>query len=152
MQIGMFLFLVATFFAILFNTAFIWAAYKGFGTVTEKLTVTVREFERRNSVRGHLESLRIASEQAVAVTEVTKQKISEFDPKLENLQARYGFMLAQVDARMERLALGISENASRVRDTVSDPAEKFAATAAGIKTVLSMVTPETEEDDRESYG
>ena len=147
MQIGMFLFLVATFLAILFNTAFIWAAYKGFGTVTEKLTETVREFEGHNSARAYIESVRAASEQAVAVTEVTKQKISEIDPKLEDLQVRYEFLLAQVDTRMERLALSISENATRVRDAVSEPAEKFAATAAGIKSVLSIVTPEAEEED-----
>src|ERR1051326_3341311 len=137
-------FVIAIFFNITFSALLLFGIHKAFAGVSQKVTGVMREIEANTAAREWLQSVLSASEQAVAATQSTKQQIAEFDPRLENLQARYGFLLAQIDTRMDRICRTISENATLVRDAVTDPAEKFGATAAGIYNVLSLLAPKAE--------
>ena len=141
------IFLAFTSVTVVTNTLLIWFAYKGFANVTMKVTETVREIETSSATRHWLESLRSASERAVSVTELTKQKMAEFDPELENLQARYEFLLAKIDTNIERITLSVSGNATRVRDAVTRPAEQFAAVASGVQSVLRFIAPPNGDED-----
>jgi hypothetical protein len=126
---------------VVFNTLLIWFAYKGFATVSMKVTKSLSEIETSSATRQWLKSLQTASEQAVKITEVTKEKMAEFEPALENFHARYGFMLAKIDTRTERISNDISVNATRVRDAVTGPAEKFAVVASGVQSALGFLAP-----------
>ena len=129
---------------LVFNTFLIWFAYKAFANVTMKVTETVREIEASGDTRRWLDSMLSASEHAVALTETTKRKLSEFDPALQDMHAQFGFLLAQIDTKTERSAADVSGNAERIRDAVGELAEKFAVAAAGVQGVLSLVTPPRE--------
>lgn len=127
----------------------IYGAYRAFANVTDKLGEAMSEIHTNSSGREWIEALRVASEQAVSVTELTKQKMTEFEPQFANFQTRYEFMLAQIDARVERVTTGISEKVTDVRDAVIEPAERFAATAAGIQSMLSFVAPQSNNGDHD---
>jgi hypothetical protein len=143
------IFLAFTSVTVVTNTLLIWFAYKGFANVSGKLTDAVREIETSSATKEWIESIRKASDQAVSMTDLTRQRMGEFNPRLDFFQARYEFFLAQVDVRIERMTQGLSENAIRVRDAVSEPAERFAATAAGIQNVLSFIAPRVDPIESE---
>jgi len=137
------IFLAFTSVTVVTNTLLIWFAYRGFANVTTKITQTVREIETSGETRRWLESLRSASEQAVTATEVTKQKMAEFDPTIDDYQARYEFLLAQIDTKIARMADDVSDSATLVRDAVAGPATQFAAAASGIQNLLNFLAPLT---------
>ena len=143
------IFLAFTGVTVISNTVLIWFAYKAFATVTLKVTQTLAEFERSSATRQWLTSLQTASERAVTVTELTKVKMAEFDPAFATFHARFGFMLAKMDHRVERISADISDSAIRVRDAVARPAEKFAIVASGVQSALGFIAPSNVADDQE---
>jgi hypothetical protein len=144
--INIFLAVIALNVAI--NAFLIFGAYRGFAKATEKLDEAVRQFEKNGETREWLRSLQAASENALRMTEAAKQKMAENEPVLEHMQARYEYNLARIDTKMQRVAVGLSENATKVRDSVAKPAEKFAALAAGVNNVLGwMAPPDGDEED-----
>ena len=142
------IFLAFVFLNIAISAVLIFGAYIGFAKATEKLDEAVRRFEKGGETREWLRSLQAASENAVRITEAAKQKMAENEPILEHMQARYEYNLARIDTKMQRVAVGLSENATKVRDSVAKPAEKFATMAAGIQNVLGwMAPPDGDEED-----
>ena len=137
------IFLAFTMVTVVTNTLLILFAYKGFASVTTKVTAAAREFETSSETREWIASIQRASEQAVTVTEMTKQKMTEYDPVLDDLQSRYAFMLASLDTRVERVTETVTETATRARDAVIEPAEKFSNVASGVKNALSFLSPES---------
>ena len=97
------------------TTFVIFRVYRTFDGILNRVNKALSEYETSTGTREWLRSMEEASEQAVRMTEVTKERMSEFDPALENFQARYEFMLAKLDTRIDRLSSGISQNAERVR-------------------------------------
>jgi hypothetical protein len=138
-------FLVILFFACLINVGLVFGIYKMSAGVSGKMKDVVDEF-KRSDTRRWLESLQTASEQAVQVTDSTKQKMDELDPQMERFQAQFQFFLAQIDTKVERISVGLSENATMVRDVVSENADKFATAASGVSNVLSFVAPPMDEE------
>jgi len=126
---------------VVFNTLLIWFAYKGFASVSMKVTQSLAEVETSSETQKWLSSMKAASEQAVKITELTREKMADFEPAFENFHARYGFMLAKFDTRTERISNDISVNATRVRDAVTGPAEKFAVVASGVQSALGFLAP-----------
>ncbi len=136
------IFLAFTSVTVVTNTLLILFAYKGFSGFTMKVTEAVREFESSAEAREWLASLERAAAQAVVVTEVTKQKMADYDPVLESLQGRYGFVLAKVDARVDDLAESLSATAARVRDAVAEPVEKLEVVTGALKKAVSFIDPD----------
>jgi hypothetical protein len=132
------IFIALTGFTVIFNTILIWLVYKGFATTAMKLTTSVAEFESNRATREWLRSMLSASERAVTMTELAQRKMAEFDPSLEDLQARCGFVLAQIDTRVERVTTGVSDNVTRVRDAIVKPAEQFGEVASGVASALGF--------------
>ena len=146
------IFLGAVFINVLINAAVLWGASHQFAKTTTKINEAARQFAAGSETREWLRSLQVASENAVRMTEAAKQRLAENEPVLERLQDRYEYNLAKIDMKMQRVAAGLSENATRVRDSVAKPAEKFASVAAGIHSVLGWMAPEDgdkefQEDD-----
>ena len=143
------IFLAFTSVILISNTLMIWFAYKGFANVTLKLTESAREFETNRDTREWIAALGKASEQAVIVTEATKQKMADLEPLLDDAQARYGFMLAKLDTRMERLTNTLSDKAVRVRDAVTKPAQKFGSVMEGVQNTLGFLAPSNGDEDED---
>jgi hypothetical protein len=135
------IFIAFTGLTVVFNTFLIWIVYKGFATTTMKVTTALADFESSGDTRDWLSSMVTASEQAVTITERTQRKMADIDPALDDLHARYGFVLAQIDARVERVTTGVADNAVRVRDAIVKPAERFGEVAAGVQSVLGFILP-----------
>ena len=143
--VAIFLFFVSV--TVITNTLLILFAYKGFAAFTMRITEAARDFESSGATRELIASLEKASEQAVSVTEAAKQQLAEFDPVLENMQARYQFTLAKIDTRVERFAENISYSTQYVRDVVSGPVDRFTAFTSGVRTLLGIVTPDRDDED-----
>jgi len=137
------LFLAFTSVTVVTNSLLIWFAYRGFASVTLKITETVREIETAGPTREWLSALATASEQAVDITETTKQKMVDQDPVL---QVRYQFLLAKMDTKVERLSNAVSDNALRFRDAVEKPAMKIEAVAGSIQNTLGFLVPTADDD------
>ena len=123
------------------NTLLIWFAYMGFANVTAKVTGTLRDLETSSETKEWLATLDKTAENAARISEITKQKVQEFDPVLSNIEARYGFMLAKVDTRVERLTADVSQTAERVRDAVARPAMQIEAFATGVQSAVEFLKP-----------
>jgi cell fate (sporulation/competence/biofilm development) regulator YlbF (YheA/YmcA/DUF963 family) len=143
------IFLAAIALNVAINAVLLLGAYRGFAKATAKMDEAVRRFEADSETREWLRSLQAASENALRMTEAAKQKMADNEPVLELMQARYEYNLARIDMKMQRVAAGLSENATRVRDSVARPAEKFAGVAAGIHNVLGWVAPPDDDEEAE---
>jgi hypothetical protein len=77
-----------------------------------------------------------ASEQAVTVTQATKQRMAECEPVISKVHETYNRSIAQVDSKLEEVAGEINACAEKVRDTVAKPAFSVMAFAAGLTKFL----------------
>jgi hypothetical protein len=139
MEIRILAFLVIVCISILLNTGLIFIAYKAFSGLSTKVTATVSELEKTAELRQFIGSLHAASEQAVKVTQATKERIAEFEPVLNKVQETYSRSMAQVDLTLEKVAGQINTSAEKVRDTVAKPAFSVMAFAAGLTKVVGMM-------------
>jgi predicted ATPase with chaperone activity len=121
------------------NTALIFVVYKAFSGLSMKVTATVSELEKTAELRQFLGSLHAASEQAVKVTQSTKERIAEFEPVISKVQETYNRSIAQVDSTLEKVAAQIDSSAEKVRDTVAKPAFSVMAFAAGLTKVMDTM-------------
>ena len=136
MEIRVTVFLFFVFVTVASNTLLIWFAYKAFANITLKVTETVSEFEKSSETRQWIDSLQVAAEQAVAVTEGTKQKMAEIEPALGRVQENFKRTLVTVDSRLEEVAEGIDASTTKVRDVVAKPAFSVMTFAAGLARVI----------------
>ena len=146
------IFLVFIAINVVINTVLICGAYLGFKKATVKMSEAVHQFETGSETREWLRSLQVASENAVRMTEAAKQRLAENEPVLERLQDRYEYNLAKIDMTVQRVAAGLSENATRVRDSVAKPAEKFATVAAGIHSALGWMAPPDGDEEEDLFS
>ena len=132
MELRILLFLIFAGGTILMNTALIFLAYKAFSGLSIKVTATVSELEKTGELKQLLGSLHAASEQAVRVTQATRERMAEFEPVISKVHETYNRSIAQVDSKLEKVAGEINTNAEKVRDTVAKPAFSVMAFAAGL--------------------
>ena len=142
MDIRIVIFLAFTMVTVVTNTLLIWFAYKAFANFTSKATETMMEFERSGTTKAWIESIQIAAQHAVSVTEAAKQQMAEFEPALGRVQERYAFALAKVDSKLNDAAEEISTGSRRMRDVVAKPAFSILTFAAGLSRALSDWDPE----------
>ena len=140
MEVKLFIFLVCVFISVVVNTAAIYGAYRAFASSVTKTTGMKAEFQKSSETRQWIEALHVASERAASVTEVTKQKMLEFEPKLERAHEGYRRTLENIDARLEKAAANIDETSRKVRDVVAKPAFAVASFSAGMSRVIKPVS------------
>jgi hypothetical protein len=140
MELRILLFLIFACGTILMNTALIFLAYKAFSGLSIKVTATVSELEKTGELKQFLGSLHAACEQAVTVTQATKERLAEFEPVISKVHETYNRSIAQVDSMLEKVAGEINMNAEKVRDTVAKPAFSVMAFAAGLTKFLRTMT------------
>ena len=140
MEVNLFIFLVCVFISVTVNTVAFYFAYRAFAGTVTKTTGMMAEFYKNSETREWIDSLHIAAERAATVTEVTKQKMLEFDPKLTRAQEGYRRTLESIDARLEKAAATIDETSMKVRDVVAKPAFSVASFAAGMSRVIKPVS------------
>ena len=139
MELRILLFLIFTCGTILMNTALIFLMYKAFSGLSIKVTATASELEKTGELKQFLGSLHAASEQAVTVTQSTKERIAEFGPVISKVHETYNRSIAQVDSNLEKVAGDINTSAEKVRDTVAKPAFSVIAFAAGLTKFLQTM-------------
>ena len=139
MELRILLFLIFAGGTILMNTALIFLAYKAFSGMSIKVTATVSELEKTGELKQLLGSLHAASEQAVTVTQATKERMAEFEPVISKVYETYNRSIAQVDSKLEEVAGEINTTAEKVRDTVAKPAFSVMAFAAGLTKFLQTM-------------
>jgi len=140
MEVKLFIFLVCVFISVTVNTVAFFFAYRAFAGSVTKVTGMVAEFQKNSETRQWIDALHVASERAASVTEVTKQKMQEFEPKLARAQEGYRRTLETIDARLEKAAANIDETARKVRDVVAKPAFAVASFSAGMSRVINPVS------------
>ena len=139
MELRILLFLIFAGGTILMNTALIFLAYKALSGLSIKVTATVSELEKTGELKQLLGSLHAASEQAVTVTQATKERMAEFEPVISKVYETYNRSIAQVDSKLEEVAGEINTTAEKVRDTVAKPAFSVMAFAAGLTKFLQTM-------------
>lgn len=136
MEIRIAIFLFFVFVTVATNTLLIWLVYKVFAGITMTVTETLSEFGRSNETKQGIEAIEIAARKARAITEVTKQKIVEYEPGLIRAQESFKRALASVDSRLQDTVQGIDDGSRKLRDVVAKPAFSVMAFAAGLTKIL----------------
>ena len=142
MEIRILIFIGLTAFAAIMNTLLVVFAYKAFAGLTSSVTNTVSEFAKNSESRQWIESLKVAAEQAVEVTEATKHSVAELEPALSRAREDYSRTLALLDSKLTKVAVGINTSAQTVRDVVAKPAFSLMAFAAGVAKVFETMDNE----------
>jgi hypothetical protein len=136
MEIRIVLFLAFVSVTLITNTLVLLFAYKAFAGLTSKLTRTVSDFGKSSEARKWIDSMHVAAERAVTITESTKIKIAEFDPVLIRTQEKHALILADADARLEKTASDIDGAALTIRNAVAKPAFAVVSFTAGVRKAL----------------
>ena len=140
MELQLVIFLAFVSVTVIANSLLIWMMYRGVAGLTLKVTETVREFETSSEAKAWMGALHHASVSAMNITEETRRRIQDYDPRLEEMQARYEYTLARIDAKIERNTSMLSERLQRVQDAIEQPAHTFGAVAAGVQNALEMLS------------
>jgi hypothetical protein len=86
--------------------------------------------------------MQTVGEQAVTITEGTKQRIAEFEPVMAKAQDSFGRTLDMVDAKLEETAKRMDTSARKIRDAVAKPAVSTMAFVAGVMKVIETIRDE----------
>jgi hypothetical protein len=138
MEARLIIFLAFTTIALVGNAVALWIAYKAFSDATTKITGTMHEFAANEETRRWIKSVERASAQAVSVTELAKKQIVEFEPILAQAQSTFGFRMAQLDVRFERVCEAVSMQAEKTQTAIVEPVEKIGAAASNLSGVLQI--------------
>jgi len=143
MAVQIVIFLAFTSVTLVFNTLLIWFAYKAFSNVVLRFTDGLREVQASQGARQFVSALETASKQAVSVTEVTKQKIQQFGPALARAESTYGYGLAKVDVRMERLCDNLGRYSEKAQRIVEAPSRRLGAAMEGVRAAIEELGSST---------
>ena len=125
--------------AIAMNAGIALGAWYVFTRLTTKLELTLTEFEKNSEPRQWLDSMQAASENAVAVTQATKEWMAEVEPRMAKAQETYTRTLSEADIKLEEVANTINTSADKMKEAVEGPATSVMAFAVGVtKAVESM--------------
>ena len=145
MELRLVIFLAFTSVTLVANTMLIWFAYRGFAGVVSRVSETVTEFEKSSETAAVINSVKVAAEHARRVTELTREKLTGFEPVLEKARQDWASGLASIDTKLQGIEEKVSTHGRKIRDAVADPAFKISAVADGIQTVLGFITPAEDE-------
>ena len=144
MEVRILVFLAFTSLTVLVNTLLIFGLYKAFSGLTTKVESAASAFQPNSETREWLESLRMASEQALAVSQATKERMAEIEPALAKAQENFNRSLARADEELEKVATQIDESSQRVKDVVAKPAFSVMALAGKLTRIFGTMRAEDE--------
>jgi len=150
MDVQIVIFLIFVSVTLVFNSVVIWFAYKAFANVTTRVTETMREIQTSDGTRAWLKALHSASFQAVSATAAAKHRIVAFEPTLARGQSTFGYGLATVDVRLERIHDKVRAQAERLQGAILGPAHRLGATLSGIQEVLQHLSRDQSGDGASS--
>ena len=136
MEVRLVVFLAFASVTVVTNTVMIFLAYKALSGISSKVSTTVADFQKNSEIRQWIDSLQIAAERAVVVTQATKETIADFEPVITRAQENYSRAIAVTDSKLNQVADQVTTSAKKVRDTVAKPAFSVAAFVAGITKVF----------------
>ncbi len=143
MEIQIVIFLIFTSVTLVFNSIVIWFAYKAFANITTNITETVREVQITSEMRSWMSALHSASTQAVAATASAKESVAGFEPILARAQSTFGYGLASVDVRLERIHDKVKGGAEKVQNAIVRPAHRVGATLSGVQEALVYLSDQS---------
>ena len=147
MGVQIVIFLIFTSVTLVFNSIVVWFAYKAFANITTNVTETMRGIQTSKDARAWLNALHSASFQAVSVTGAAKEAILGFEPTLAQAQSKFGYGLASVDVRLERLHDKVRGQAEKVQSAIVGPAHRIGATLSGVQEALQYLSGDRNGDD-----
>lgn len=148
MEIRIVIFLAFVSVTVVANTMVILFAYRFFARMTTSMTAAMDEFRSSSEMRQYVDSMQVAAERAVAVTESTKAKMAEFEPVLNRAEDNYRRTLVDVNGKLERVEDKVKTVSVAVREAVAKPATSIAIFTAGVKRMMEeREAPEDPEDE-----
>lgn len=150
MDVQIVIFLTFISVTLVFNSIVIWFAYKAFASITTNVTETMRGIQTSDDAKAWMNALHSASFQAVAATGAAKEMIAGFEPKLARAQSKYGYGLASVDVRLERIHEKVRGRAEKVQNAIVGPAHRIGATMSGVHEALLHLSGDQTADDASS--
>jgi hypothetical protein len=150
MSVLIVIFLIFISVTLVFNSIVIWFAYKAFASITTNVTETLRGIQTSDDAKSWLGALHSASFQAVAATGATKEVIADFEPTLAKAQSRFGYALASVDVRLERVHDRVRNRAEKVQSAIVRPAHRIGATISGVQEALLYLSGDQSAGDATS--
>jgi len=150
MEVQIVIFLIFTSVTLIFNSIVIWFAYKAFANITTNVTDTMRGIQTSDDARAWLNALHSASFQAVAATGAAKEIITDFEPTLARAQSKFGYGLASVDVRLERVHDKVRKRAENVQNAIVRPAHRIGATLSGVQEALQYLSGDQSAGDANS--
>ena len=150
MEVQIVVFLIFTSVTLIFNSIVIWFAYRAFANITTNTTETMRGLQASDDVKIWLNALHSASFQAVSATDKAKEMIVAFEPTLARAQSRFGYGLASVDVRLERVHDRVRGRAEKIQNAIVGPAHRIGATMSGVQQALHYLSGDQSADDATS--
>jgi hypothetical protein len=150
MGVQIVIFLIFISVTLIFNSIVIWLAYKAFASIATNVTETMRGIHTSDDVKTWLNALHSASSQAVVATGAAKEMIVAFEPTLARAQSRYGYSLASVDVRLERIHDKVRGKSERVQSAIVGPAHRIGATLSGVHGALLSLSRDQNGDSATS--
>ena len=139
MEIRILTFLAFVCVAVVGNAFIAVGVYVFFNKLTTKLDSTLSEFESNSETRQWLESMKTAAEQAVTVTQTTKEWLAEIAPMMAKAQENYTRTMAEADIKLAEVAKTINTTADQIQEAVEGPAASVLAFTSGVtKAVETM--------------
>ena len=146
MDVQIVIFLTFISVTLVFNSIVIWFAYKAFANVTTNVTETMRGLQASDDVKIWLNALHSASFQAVSATGKAKEMIVAFEPTLAGAQSKFGYGLASVDVRLERIHDRVRGQAEKIQNAIVGPAHRIGATLSGVQQALHYLSDQSADD------
>ena len=150
MDVQIVIFLIFTSVTLIFNSIVIWFAYKAFANITTNVTETMRGIQTSDDAKAWLNALHSASFQAVVATGSAKEMITGFEPTLARAQSKFGYGLASVDIRLERVHDKVRGGAEDVQNAIVRPAHRIGATLSGVQEALQYLSGDQSAGDANS--
>jgi hypothetical protein len=146
-QIVIFLAFVSV--TLVFNAVVIWLAYKAFADITLRVTGTMSQIHASEATQRWMGALESASVQAIAITDMTRERINSFEPVLARAESKYGYGLAKVDIRVEDFCENVRTYMQSAQRRVEDPCHQIGSAMLVVRDLLerfSGVLPEKSDD------
>jgi hypothetical protein len=150
MEMQIVIFLAFTSVTLVFNSIIILFAYRAFSNITTKVTDTMREMQTSSTTRSWISAMGTASEKAALLTGLTREKITTLGPVLDEAESRFGYGLAKVDVRFERLCNNIQLSAEKAERAILKPAHSVGAAASGVLQAVSFMAGLENDGDASS--
>jgi len=126
-------------FALIINTALIFAMYKALAGLSAKIEEATRKFETSAQVKEWIPKMLAASETAVQATQSLKEQIAEFEPTIQRIQTSYTSSLEKTNVRFDLAYRAVNFTVDVADRFITWPIRQVGSAAAGLKGVVGFI-------------